>query len=265
MSPDQYFLTDGIRLRYRDEGAGPGVVFVHGWTLDLNMWDPQADALKHHFRVVRFDRRGFGLSSGRPDLLQDVADVIELCRYLSVRPVGCVGMSQGARVALRLAATAPQLAACLVLDGPPHVSPSPETLPDDVNLPQLRELARTEGMEAFRRQWAGHPLTSLATADPIPRELVDEMIARYPGADLLADSATQVPTAPAFTLDAIAQPVLVLNGASDTPTRLRAGQALAQSLPRGTRAIVPAARHLANLDNPAVYNSLLLRFFLLHL
>ena len=265
MSPDQYFVTDGIRLRYRDEGTGPGVLFVHGWALDLNMWDLQADALKHHFRVIRVDRRGFGLSSGRPALLQDAADLIELCGYLKVRPVGCVGMSQGARVALQLSAMAPQLAACLVLDGPPHVSPSPETLPDDINFPQWKKLARTEGMEAFRRQWAGHPLISLETADPSPRQLVDQMIARYSGADLLEDSATEVPTAPGFTLNAILQPVLVLNGASDTPTRLRAGEALAQSLPCGTRAIVPAARHLANLDNPAAYNTLLLRFFFRHL
>ncbi len=32
----------GARLRYRDEGAGRAVVFVHGWTLDLDMWEPQA-------------------------------------------------------------------------------------------------------------------------------------------------------------------------------------------------------------------------------
>ena len=265
MSPDRYFLADGIRLRYRDEGTGPGVVFVHGWTLDLNMWDLQADALKRHFRVIRFDRRGFGLSSGRPDLLQDAADLIGLCNYLKVRPGGCVGMSQGARVALQVSAIAPQLAACLVLDGPPHVGPSPETPPDDINFPQWKNLARTEGMEAFRRQWAGHPLISLETADPGPHRLVDRMIARYSGADLLEDSATDVAAAPGFALDAILQPVLVLNGASDTPTRLRAGEALAQSLPYGRRAIVPAARHLANLDNPAVYNSLLRRFFFRHL
>ena len=31
----------GARLRYRDDGAGRAVVFVHGWTLDLDVWDPQ--------------------------------------------------------------------------------------------------------------------------------------------------------------------------------------------------------------------------------
>ena len=53
----------GARLRYRDEGAGRAVVFVHGWTLDLDVWEPQPP-LAAELRVVRYDRRGFGLSTG---------------------------------------------------------------------------------------------------------------------------------------------------------------------------------------------------------
>src|SRR5205807_401493 len=51
--PDRYLCADGARLRYRDEGEGPPVVLVHGWTLDLEMWDPQVDALRPPFRRVR--------------------------------------------------------------------------------------------------------------------------------------------------------------------------------------------------------------------
>jgi pimeloyl-ACP methyl ester carboxylesterase len=58
---------------------------------------------------------------------------------------------------------------------------------------------------------------------------------------------------------------LVLNGALDTPVRLRAGEALARSLPHCERELVPLARHLSNLDNPDAYNSLLLSFFSRHL
>ena len=36
---DRYFTADGARLRYRDEGSGPALLLVHGWTLDLEMWD----------------------------------------------------------------------------------------------------------------------------------------------------------------------------------------------------------------------------------
>ena len=49
-------------------------MFVHGWTLDLDVWEPQA-TLAAELRVVRYDRRGFGLSSGRPSLSKDVSDL----------------------------------------------------------------------------------------------------------------------------------------------------------------------------------------------
>ena len=55
-SADRYLSADGARLRYRDEGQGPPVVLVHGWTLDLEMWDPQVDALRSAFRLVQIGR-----------------------------------------------------------------------------------------------------------------------------------------------------------------------------------------------------------------
>ena len=58
---DRYFKVADARLRYRDEGQGPAVMLVHGWTLDLEMWDPQVSALRDGFRLVRLDRRGHGL------------------------------------------------------------------------------------------------------------------------------------------------------------------------------------------------------------
>jgi 3-oxoadipate enol-lactonase len=261
MSSDQYFLTDGARLRYRDEGAGPAIVLLHGWTLDLEMWDPQAEGLQANFRVIRFDRRGFGLSSGSPDLLHDANDIVALCRHLGTGRVGCIGMSQSTRVVLSLARLHPQLLGCLVLDGPPNLTAAAPSGPDDLDYTALRAVARNEGLEAFRHEWRRHALTALETADPATHQLLERMIARYRGWDLLSEERTPNQATIDFALAEIRQPALVLNGALDSPARLRAGEALAQALPRAQRAIVPRSRHLANLDNPTEYNSLLVRFF----
>jgi pimeloyl-ACP methyl ester carboxylesterase len=99
---DRYLTTDGVRLRYRDEGRGPPVLLAHGWTLDLEMWEPQVAALRDTFRLIRFDRRGFGLSSGHPSVLQDIADLGVLCDRLAIERIALVGMSQGARAAMGL-------------------------------------------------------------------------------------------------------------------------------------------------------------------
>jgi pimeloyl-ACP methyl ester carboxylesterase len=95
--------------------------------------------------------------------------------------------------------------------------------------------------------------------------LLRQMIDRYPGSDLLSASRPSRAAEPlgehSFTQPWPTQPGLVVNGAMDTDARLRAGEALARALPNCQRAVVPRARHLANLDNPDRYNSLLLHFF----
>ena len=111
---DRYFEHKAARLRYRDAGSGPAVVLVHGWTLDLEMWDLQAAALQSGWRVVRYDRRGFGRSSGRPSTEQDCEDLVALCDHLALARVALVGMSQGVRPVLQWAASTPRRVACLV-------------------------------------------------------------------------------------------------------------------------------------------------------
>ncbi len=110
MNAHRELQVPGARLRYRDEGAGRAVVFVHGWTLDLDVWEPQA-TLAAELRVVRYDRRGFGLSTGQPSLTRDVSDLGTLLSVLGIVSPLLVGMSQGARVVLEFAARHPGLRA----------------------------------------------------------------------------------------------------------------------------------------------------------
>src|SRR5882762_4877846 len=98
MDHDRFLEVTDARLRYRDEGAGRAIVLIHGWALDLDMWEPQVGDLSRNFRLIRFDRRGYGLSSGKPSLADDATDVQSLCRHLGVQRAALVGMSQGARI-----------------------------------------------------------------------------------------------------------------------------------------------------------------------
>ena len=256
-SPDRYFVADGARLRYRDEGHGPAVLLIHGWTLDLAMWDALAAALAGAFRVVRLDRRGFGLSGGMPSSAGDAADLEALCRHLGLGRVAVVGMSQGARAALALAAAHPDRVACLVLDGPPDLGSGRVRAGDEVPLGRLRRLYRTRGIDAVRAEWLRHPLMRLRTRDPAAHRQLAAIVARYPGRDLALDlpAAAERPSCAA-----IRAPVLVVTGEYDAPARRHAADALAARLPSATRAVVPAAGHLPNLDNPAVYHQLVRAF-----
>ena len=258
---DEHFRSGKATLRFRDDGRGTPVVFIHGWTLDLEAWNPQAAALAESFRVVRYDRRGFGLSGGEPGRAADVDDLGRLLDYLELVRATLVGLSQGARVALAFALAHPERVAGVVLDGPPDEIGDPASAGDeDLSITEFRRLVREQGLEAFRRAWRVHPLMRLHSKGEAARELVDRMLARYPARDLLGPPAGAVSPAGRGALARFRRPALVVNGEFDTPIRLRAGDALAHALPVAERVVVPAAGHLPNLDNPNAYNEAIQAF-----
>lgn len=259
---DRHLAVPGARLRYRDEGAGPAMVFVHGWALDLDIWQPQSP-LATAMRVVLYDRRGFGLSTGESSLAADVDDLRTLVAGLKVvRPL-LVGMSQGARVVLEFAARHPGIARGLLLDGAPPLAGT------DVPIAQLRETAARDGMDAFRTLWAAHPLTRLITAGPPERALLARVLARYPGGDLLADPADSPRKIEEYiddsTLTRVREPVLIVNGEHDLDSRRRAGAELCVRLAHASRAVITGAGHMPNLDAPRDYNHIVSEFARRHL
>jgi 3-oxoadipate enol-lactonase len=255
---DQYLAVPGARLRYRDEGAGPAVVFVHGWTLDLDIWQPQA-ALATTLRVVRYDRRGFGLSSGSGSLQDDVEDLRLLIAQLAVPRPLLVGMSQGARVVLEFAARHAGIARGLVLDGAPPLDSS------DLPMRQFREAAARGGVAAFRPLWSAHPLTQLTTADTAMHALLARVLARYPGQDLLAESGATREVIDDTLLAQIRVPVQIVNGEHDLESRRRAGYELRLRLATASHDIIAGAGHMPNLDSPFVYNTIVNEFARRHL
>jgi 3-oxoadipate enol-lactonase len=257
---DRYFTRAGLQLHFRDEGSGPAVVLLHGWTLDLQMWELQAQTLRNQFRVIRLDRRGFGLSSGYPSQEQDVDDMSALCSFLGLERVALVGMSQGARAAVAFAQAMPAAVSCLVLDGPPDFAAARGEVP----MAHYRQLVRAQGMEAFRAEWQRHPLTQLRGANQEVRAMLDAMIARYPGRDLLDAPPENTALSEPAALEALRVPVLILYGDHESPGRAAAAKALAARLPNARRAVIADAGHMPNLDNPDSYNATVRAFLAQH-
>jgi non-heme chloroperoxidase len=91
--------SGSIDLHYEDHGSGRPVVLIHGWPLSGASWERQVDVLvAAGYRVLRYDRRGFGQSS-RPatgydfDTLAD--DLYELLSRLDLYDVTLVGFAMG--------------------------------------------------------------------------------------------------------------------------------------------------------------------------
>lgn len=88
-----------IKLYYEDHGSGPAVVLIHGFPLDGRSWEKQQRALLDAgYRVIAYDRRGFGMSS-KPTVGYDydtfAADLNTLLDELDLNDVVLVGFSMG--------------------------------------------------------------------------------------------------------------------------------------------------------------------------
>ncbi|MCT8337823.1 alpha/beta hydrolase [Methanoculleus sp. Afa-1] len=88
-----------IDLYYEDHGTGKPVVLVHGWPLSSKSWEKQVPALiDAGYRVVAYDRRGFG-NSAKPTLGYDydtlAEDLHTLMTELDLAGATLVGFSMG--------------------------------------------------------------------------------------------------------------------------------------------------------------------------
>ncbi len=91
--------SGSIDLYYEDHGAGKPVVLIHGFPLSGHSWEKQTPVLLHAgYRVITYDRRGFGDSS-QPTTGYDydtfAADLNALMTKLDLRDVVLVGFSMG--------------------------------------------------------------------------------------------------------------------------------------------------------------------------
>jgi pimeloyl-[acyl-carrier protein] methyl ester esterase len=86
-------------------GSGPTLVLLHGWGLNLRIWDRLAAALCDRFRIVAVDLPGHGRSEWRPRRSSLEAQAAQVAATVSVisRRYSLLGWSLGAQIALRLA------------------------------------------------------------------------------------------------------------------------------------------------------------------
>ncbi len=119
--------TNGVRLHCAVDGAGPLVLFLHGFPECWYSWRHQLAALAPHFRVVAPDLRGYN-ESDKPagvkayDRSELVADVAGLVAAFDARDAVIVGHDWGGGVAWQFAMDHPELTKRLVVMNCPHVA-----------------------------------------------------------------------------------------------------------------------------------------------
>jgi pimeloyl-ACP methyl ester carboxylesterase len=225
---DQFFESDGVRIRYQAVGEGPLVVLIHGMGGTLESWQRTGivRVLSPHFRVVAMDLRGHG-RSGKPHEPASygpalAADVVRLLRHIGAAKAHVVGYSLGGLIALDVAAVHQEHALSVVVGGtgwPP---------PDAVN--------------NFRRQAEAYE-----TAKVPVREGDDPAALAALSRGLRVLSAEDV--------RAIKIPLAVIIGADDM--FIADAQRLSRAVPKTEVVIIPATNHETAIWSPKFAEALL--------
>jgi 3-oxoadipate enol-lactonase len=118
----EWIEANGASLRYDLSGGGPEtVVLIHEVGGCIESWDDALLAFQRHFRVLRYDQRGFGLSEKTGVITMDaiVADLVALLGALRITgPVHLAGCAMGAAIALAFAGRHPGRAERIVAASP---------------------------------------------------------------------------------------------------------------------------------------------------
>jgi len=215
-----------ITIHYEDHGAGQPVVLIHGYPLSGRGWDKQVPALLDAgYRVITYDRRGFGASS-QPAVGYDydtlAADLSALLERLDLREVILVGHSMGTGEVTRYLSSygsARVAKGVLVAPIPPFLLQTPDN-PDGV--PQSLFDGFVQAAAADTPAWMKGFLDNFYNADTLLGTLVSNQAYQASWNIAAAASATAaVACIPTWTTDfrtdlpKIDVPILVVQGDAD--------------------------------------------------
>ena len=248
--------VNGAVAHYLDEGprGAPALVLINALGTDFRIWDEAAAILSTSFRILRYDKRGHGLSEAGPDRC-DMADYAQdlsaLIDEVGVARAAVVGLSIGGLIAQELCRQRPRLFAALVL------SDTAAKIGTDESWDARMSAVECGGVEAI----ADAVLQGWFTADfrACRAEAlagVRAMLTRTPRQGYLAACSALKRADLRARLSAIAVPTLCLVGEEDRSTPVALVRETAAAI-RGSRfEVVKGAGHLANLEQAQAFASL---------
>ena len=100
---EDFFDSNGVKIRYVTEGTGEAVVLIHGFAASAEMWNAMLPELAKDHRVIALDCRGHGKSDKPHDPKlhgrETIEDVVRLLDHLKIDKAHIVGYSMGAEIA----------------------------------------------------------------------------------------------------------------------------------------------------------------------
>jgi pimeloyl-ACP methyl ester carboxylesterase len=251
-APTQTIHAGGVQFAYRELGPSTGVpvVLLTHLAAVLDNWDPRiVDGLATRHRVIAFDNRGVGASSGStPTTIEEIAsDAVTFIRALGLDQVDLFGFSMGGMIAQVIAQQQPRLVRRMILAG---------TGPAGGD--GIDKVTRIAYLDTARGLLTGRDPKELLffTRTPNGRAAAKEFLARLEERTNDRDKAISIGSFRAqlkaihrwgqqtpADLASIHQPVLVMNGESDRMVHTKNTVDLDRRLPNSELVVYPDAGH----------------------
>lgn len=260
---------DETRLHYELSGAGEPLFLVHGSWVDGGVWDPVVPLLSSRFELVSYDRRGHSRSSSPPgqgSIRDDVEDLAALIKALGMAPAHVAGASLGGSIALRLAASHPELLRSITVHEPPLF----DLIDAEPDRPtEMAELRARLGAIAARLEAGDHEGAARQYY-----EQLDGSSGGWAGLDQ-ADRRLRVLNASTYldqcldpdalgieldSLSAFDRPALVTYGDLRPPLFRRIAEMVVDALPGGQAVEISGTAHDPQVTHPDAYARVLTEF-----
>jgi pimeloyl-ACP methyl ester carboxylesterase len=261
LKDSEFAEVNGTKLFYEVAGSGQPVIFLHGFGLDNRMWDDQFDDFAQHYRVIRYDLRGFGKSSPPgSEPYSHAEDLSALLNHLEIIRTHIVAHSMGGMVALDFAINNPYALKHLVLV---DAALGGYQWSDDwtAHIRKVWGLGRNGDIEKAREQWLNYDLFRPALANSQSEERLRQMIMDYSGwhwAHKDPESSLDPPAAK--RLEDVLAPSLVVVGEEDLPDFQAIGDVLENGIGNVRKLLIPGAGHMPSMEAFGIFNDVLLEF-----
>ena len=255
--PIETIAGEPFNIRFDGPADAPVLMLSNSLGTNLSMWDPQIAEWSRHFRVLRYDSRGHGLSvaTDRAFKIDTLGqDALAILDHFGIEKAHWCGVSKGGMVGQWLATHAGDRMGRLVLaNTAAHMGPA--SLWND-----RIEIARSRGMSALVQgvleRWFS---PRFREAEPATVAKVSEMLTTTPAVGYATCCAAIRDMDQREAIRSVANPVLVIIGKLDPATPPAAGRLIAEAIP-GSRTVELDAAHLSNLEQPEAFTGAVLDF-----
>jgi 3-oxoadipate enol-lactonase len=191
--------VNGTRLYYEVAGTGHPLTLIHGGLVNRRLWDDQFNVFAQHYRVVRFDMRGFGdsgLIRAEGENFSLEKDLHDLLQFLGIEKTYILGLSMGGASAIDFTLRYPEMVDALipVAMGLSGFRPAEDELTEEdktfwTRVDEALKKGDIHGAaELTLRKWTDGPSRSPDQVDPVVRENVRTMTTRnYERPDVLEE------------------------------------------------------------------------------